>query len=76
MMEKRTKAWQTLFISSFFLVTSLYTVKISILLFYYHLFSVRQWFRKAVLIMCIILSMWWLSSFLVRLSTANQTLQF
>jgi hypothetical protein len=58
---------KTLWISSFFLISALYTIKVSILLFYYHLFYINTWFRKAVIVMIVILTLWWLSAIIVSL---------
>ncbi|KAF2749189.1 hypothetical protein M011DRAFT_328307 [Sporormia fimetaria CBS 119925] len=60
-------ALRTLWISSFFLITALYTIKISLLIFYYHLFSVQPWFHRAVIGMSVILTLWWLSSIILAL---------
>ncbi|KAF2689800.1 hypothetical protein K458DRAFT_358875 [Lentithecium fluviatile CBS 122367] len=68
--EYANMALRTLWISSFFLITSLYTVKVSILLFYWRMFSINARFRKACLAMIITLTLWWISSLiLVFLST-------
>ncbi|CAI6262719.1 unnamed protein product [Periconia digitata] len=55
-------ALRALWLSTFFLVTALYTVKISILLFYWHIFYINERFRKACIVMMVILTMWWISS--------------
>ncbi|KAF2727078.1 hypothetical protein EJ04DRAFT_506292 [Polyplosphaeria fusca] len=55
-------ALRMLWVSSFFLVTALYTVKVSILMFYHHLFSIKRPFRIAVFIMLGIITSWWISS--------------
>ncbi|ORY13611.1 hypothetical protein BCR34DRAFT_599781 [Clohesyomyces aquaticus] len=62
-------ALRTLWTSGFFLITSLYTVKISILLFYHHLFSVDERFRMAIRISVATLSAWWISSLCQTLAT-------
>ncbi|KAF2258953.1 hypothetical protein CC78DRAFT_476725 [Lojkania enalia] len=63
-------ALRTLWISSFFLITPLYTVKVSILLFYHHLFSIKRWFRNATYVLLVVITLWWASSIiLVFLST-------
>ncbi|KAF2794554.1 hypothetical protein K505DRAFT_374565 [Melanomma pulvis-pyrius CBS 109.77] len=68
--EYANVALRTLWISSFFLITALYMVKISILLFYHRLFSIHRPFGRACLAMISILSLWWISSLiLVFLST-------
>ncbi|KAF2470810.1 GPCR, PTH-type, partial [Lindgomyces ingoldianus] len=60
-------ALRTLWISGFFLITALYTVKISILLFYYHLFSINERFRQSILIMIATISAWWFSSLVCQI---------
>ncbi|PVH94064.1 hypothetical protein DM02DRAFT_618862 [Periconia macrospinosa] len=55
-------ALRALWLSTFFLVTALYTVKISILLFYWNIFHINQRFRKACVVMMVILTLWWMSS--------------
>jgi hypothetical protein len=57
---------QCLWISGFFLITALYTVKVSILLFYYHIFSINEKFKIAVKVMLGIITAWFISSFVVR----------
>jgi len=56
---------QTLWISGFFLITPLYTVKVSILLFYYNLFSINERFKLCVKIMLGILTAWFIPNFIV-----------
>ncbi|KAF2107334.1 hypothetical protein BDV96DRAFT_653925 [Lophiotrema nucula] len=63
--EYANVALRTLWVSLFFLVTSLYTVKLSILLFYHHLFAIKYAFRIAVYVMITMISLWWLSAFIL-----------
>ncbi|KAF2866150.1 hypothetical protein BDV95DRAFT_214116 [Massariosphaeria phaeospora] len=68
--EYANVALRTLWVSSFFLITALYTVKLSILFFYHHLFSINDSFRRACYFMVGILTLWWISSItIVLLST-------
>jgi hypothetical protein len=64
-----TYSTQCLWISSFFLVTALFTVKLSILTFYWRIFSISERFRKACVFMAVVLTLWWLSAIIV--STNN-----
>ncbi|KAF2273323.1 uncharacterized protein EI97DRAFT_461205 [Westerdykella ornata] len=65
--EYATVALRTLWISTLFLVSALYTIKVSILVFYYQLFSVATWFRRAVIGMLVILTLWFVSSIMLAL---------
>ncbi|KAL5405481.1 hypothetical protein PMIN06_003748 [Paraphaeosphaeria minitans] len=63
--EYANLALRTLWISNFLLVTALYTVKVSILLFYWHIFHISNQFRKACIAMIGLLSLWWISAIVV-----------
>ncbi|PSN61187.1 hypothetical protein BS50DRAFT_639440 [Corynespora cassiicola Philippines] len=68
--EYANVALRTLWISTFFLITALYSVKISILSFYYIIFSVNYRFKQACIFMMCVLTLWWVSALiLVFLST-------
>ncbi|KAF2639389.1 hypothetical protein P280DRAFT_481521 [Massarina eburnea CBS 473.64] len=61
-LEHAQIALRTLWISNFLLITALYTVKISILLFYWHIFYINDRFRKACIGMIGLLSAWWMAN--------------